>query len=266
MNKYLDTLLKIKNNKWCSYWLPQLEKIEQFVRGDITSQELMKNADDTMKWLIYFTLNKTINYEEKDVRYYIELPKDMFFNTMDVKCILAGKTKGLNINYNEMKAIGPKHVAKSWPSFHDNHYIEIVGDFSRFPKGVMLYESDWFRIISKYSNLVERMYYLTIHDCEYGKKYKDISLEEVQQRVTSKIQEYVSLPKDGEPHSFWFGKKEARYLPQEVIDSISFVIPKEYIKVQQVLDGQFGTFEEILEGSELLENAEEGKKYSKKYV
>ena len=257
MSKYLDTLLKIKNNKWCSNWLPQLEKIEQFVKGNITPQELMQNTDDTMKGIIYYTLNKIINYEEKDIRHYIELPQDMFFNTMNAKCIIAGKLEGININFNEMKTIGPKYIANGWPSFHDNNYIEIDGDFSQFPNGAMLFFSDWFRIISKYPNLAERMHYLTTNDYKFGRKNKNISLEEVQQRVASEIQKYVSAPKDGEPNRFWMGKEEAKYLPQEVIDSISFVIPKEYVTIQQVLNSQFGTFEEILNGPEPLENVEE---------
>lgn len=254
MSKYLDTLLKIKNNENCNNWLPQLEKIEQFVKGNITSQELMQDADNTMKGMIYYTLNKIINYEEKDVRYYIELPQNMFFDTANIKYIIAGKVEGVNVNFNEMKTIGPKYIAKNWPGFCDNYYIEVVGDFSQFPNGVMLFSSDWFKIISKYPNLIERMYYLITNDYEYGRKNKNISLEEVQQIVTSEIQKHVSAPKDGEPKIHWRGKEEAQYLPQEVIDSISFVIPKEYVTVQQVLDGQFGTFEEILNGPESLQN------------
>lgn len=269
MSKYLDTLLKIKNGKYGSECLPELERIEQFVKGNITSQELIQNADNIMKYIIYHTLNKIINYEEKDVRYYIELPSDIFFNTTMPYCIFASKVEDLGYNLNITKNIGPKYISKYYPNFHEAHdyngkyYMEIVGDFSQFPKGVMLFRSDWFRIISKYPNLVEKLHYLTINNYELKEKFRHISLEEIQQRVNSEILYQISVPKDGEPQIHWNGKEEAKYLPQEVIDSIKFVIPKEYVTMQQVSDGQFGTFEEILNGLNLLESSQTKKFFSK---
>ena len=269
MSKYLDTLLKIKNGKYGNECLPELERIEQFVKGNITSQDLMQNADDRMKYIIYHTLNKIINYEEKDIRYYIELPNGIFFDTTIPYCIWTSKVDELGINLNITKTIGPKYMSKYYPNFHDFHdynnkyYIEITGDFSEFSNGVMLFRSDWFRIISKYPNLVEKLHYLTINNDKLEEKFRHISLEEVQQRVNSEIIYQVSVPKDGEPKRYWSGKEEAKYLPQEVIDSISFVIPKEYVTMQQVSNGLFGTFEEILNGSNLLESSQTKKIFSK---
>ena len=121
MSKYLDTLLKIKNGKYGSECLPELERIEQFVKGNITSQELIQNADNIMKYIIYHTLNKIINYEEKDVRYYIELPSDIFFNTTMPYCIFASKVEDLGYNLNITKTIGPKYVSKYSPNFQEAH-------------------------------------------------------------------------------------------------------------------------------------------------
>ena len=110
MSKYLDTLLKIKNGKYGNECLPELERIEQFVKGNITSQELMQNADDRMKYIIYHTLNKIINYEEKDIRYYIELPNGIFFDTTIPYCIWTSKVDELGINLNITKTIGQKYM------------------------------------------------------------------------------------------------------------------------------------------------------------
>lgn len=255
MSKYLDTLLKIKKN-YMGYknYLLQFEKIEQFVKGEITPQELVQDADYTLRVIIYYVINKIINFEDKDVRYYIELPQDMFFNTLGPHCILAGEVEDVNIKYNQMKTIGPNYMAKTWTAFGDNFFTEIVGDFSQYPNGVMLYNSDWARIISKYPGLVERMYYLTVNDWESREKYKDISIEEVKRKVAEEIQQFTNAPKDGEPNTWWIGKEEAQYLPQKIIDSISFVVPKVYITLEQLLSGQFGTFDEIVRGQDTLEN------------
>lgn len=263
MDKYLDTLSKMKNNIWCHNYLPQLEKIEQFVKGEITPQELLENADDTMKGIIYYTINKIINYEEKDVRYYIELPQDMFFNTMGAPCIIAGKVKDVGINDNDVQTIGPNHFAKGWPTFNDGSRIEIVGDFSQFPNGVMLYHSDWYRIISKYPRLLERMYYLTVNDIENGSQNRDISLEEIQQKINTSIQTFTNGPRNVDARIEWSGKEEAQYLPPKVIDSIRFIIPREYLTVDQVLNSQFGTFQEILSGQKTFENGDVKDSYRK---
>lgn len=272
MSKYLDTLLKMKNGSYGSEHLAELEKIEQFVKGNITSQELMQNADYTMQFIVYHTLNKIINYEEKDVRYYMELPSSIFLGAGMPYCIWASKVDEIDIDHNVMKNIGPKTISKYYPIFNIREYysgdyrdygyyrcnkcIEVTGDFSQFPNGVMLFGRDWYRIISKYPNLVERVYYLTINNYELEEKFRHISIEEVQQRVDRIIIYESNVPEDGEPKFLWLGKEEAKYLPPEVIDSIKFVIPREYVTKQQVADGQFGTFEEILNSSNSLESSQ----------
>lgn len=247
MNKYLKTLTKIKSSKSNENYLQQLEKIEQYVKGEITTAELMQGTNDTTKGIIYYTINKIINYEDKDIKYYIELPKDMFFNTMGAGCILAGRVKKVNINYNDMETIGPKYQIKQMgSSFFDEHYIEITGDFSQVPNGVMLYRADWYRIIAKYPNLVQRMYNLTINDYELGHKYKSLTMDQMKENIEEYLSRYLNAPQDGEPRSWWKGKDKAQYLPQKVIDSISFVVPIEYLSKEQVLSGEFGSFEELL--------------------
>lgn len=248
MNQYLELLNKIKSGRWNQDYLSQLEKIEAYVKGEITSEELVAGADDTMKSVIYFTVNKILNYEEKDVRYYIELPQDMFFNTFSFNCIQAGRIKDYEIRGNSCETIGPKYRAKGWPSFRDRDWSEITGDFSNYPDGVMLFHRDWYRIIAKYPDLYERMYNLTVNDYEMRNRTKGMTMEQLKARVDKEIKRFVNMPEDKEPDCSWSGKEEAQYIPQEVIDSIKFVVPIEYLTRDQVLSGNFGTFEEVSKG------------------
>lgn len=251
MDKYLEILSKIKSNG--GEWTSLFDKIEQYIKGEISSQELMLNTDETAKGVIYNVINKLINYTEKEVRYFIELPQDKFFNTIGQWAIIAGKTQTIGISYDLMETIGPNYMKMHCSGFVDKKYIEIEGDFSTLPNGVMLYQSDWYRIISKYPYLLELMHYLSIHDY-YSNSDKDISLEEEQKRINEIINRYINLPKDKEPNSHWIGKEEAQYLPQEVIDSINFVIPIEYLRREQIISGQFGTFKELLSSQNTSEN------------
>lgn len=253
MNKYLDLLSKIKECRWSEKYLPQLEKIELYVKGEITSQELMTGADNTTKKIIYLTINKLLNYEERDVRYFVKLPQDMFFNTSNVPCILAGRVTDYEISDNHLETIGPSHYAKNWSGFYEKGYIEITGDFSKYPEGVMLFFSDWFKIISKYPNLYERMYNLTKEDYEFRDKTKEMTFEQVKERVDRQISRGIN----SSDKSWWVGKEEAQYIPQEVIDSIKFIIPVEYLSVDQVLSGNFGTFEEVAKGIRTIEETRE---------
>ena len=247
MEKYVELLNKMKDNRWNEKYLSQLEKIESYVKGEISSDELLLGTDDVTKGIIYFTINKLLNYNKKDVRYFIELPKDMFFNTHGSPCILAGKDKEYGIRDNTLETIGPKKPEEQ-SSFLDLHYIEIEGDFSKYPKGVMLFFSDWYRIISKFPKIYERMYFLTKNDYAMRNRAKDITFEEVKEEAEKIISKNVEAPRDYEPNTFWRGKEEAQYIPQEVIDSIRFVIPTEYLTRQQVLSGDFGSFEELAKG------------------
>lgn len=250
----LNIIQRIKENRWCERYIPQLEKVERYVRGEITSSELLESsgdqqADNLMKGIVFRVLNKAINYQEKDIHYYVELPQDMFFNRLNAPCILAGKVKDIEITYNAMETVGPKRQKEGWPSFHDNHYIEITGDFSSIPEGTMLYDSDWFKIIAKYPNIHGRMYEL--EKSEYVPSHrgstKAITFLDSISKTDSEIERYTS-PDYNEDNHYYLGKEDAQHLPQEVIDSIEFEIPETYLPGGLVKSGEFGTFKDILDG------------------
>lgn len=253
----LNIIQRIKGNRWCEKYIPQLEKIERYVRGEITSSELLESSgdqqeDNLMKGIVFRVLNKVINYQEKDIHYYVELPQDMFFNRLNAPCILAGSLRDMKISYNSMETIGPKRQKEGWPSFADNHYIEITGDFSSIPEGAMLYYSDWFKIIAKYPYIHERMYNLEKND--YVQKYKDptksMTFLDSALKTDSDIQRNTNTnhPLYNEDNHYYVGKEDAQYLSQEVIDSIEFEIPETYLPGELVKKGEFGTFKDILEG------------------
>ena len=78
MDKYLKALNKIKACQRFEKYFPELEKVELYIKGKITPQELLASEDDNYKQgVIYYTINKVLNYEERDVRYYIELPQNI---------------------------------------------------------------------------------------------------------------------------------------------------------------------------------------------
>lgn len=249
MDKYLEVLNNMKNYEWNSNYLPQLEKIELYIKGEITSQELTKGADALTRGIIYHTINKILNYQEKDVRYLIELPQDMYFATNEAPCIRAGRIINFGVVDDDMETIGPDYFSRKSSTFYaDNTHIEITGDFSKYPKGAMLFYSDWYNIISKYPNLYKRMYRLIKGDYEMRNKAKEITQDKVKEYVDKQISRWVNLPRDSEPTNYWNGKEEAEYLPQEVIDSIEFVMPIEYLTREQILSSNFGTFEEVAKG------------------
>lgn len=269
MNQYLEILEKIKSYKYNSEYRPLFEKIELYVKGEITSEELVHNTDNEAKGIIYFTINKIIGYDRKDIRYYIKLPEDMFFNTMSRPCILVGQVEDISIKTDHMKVLGPNYMKTQISGFYDKHYIEITGNFSEIPNGALLYRSDWYRIISKYPYLVERMNNLYRDDYQFGNENKNLTIEETKKRITEHINKWIHMPREKEYYPYVDGKDEVQYLSQEVIDSIEFVIPKEYISREQIASGKFGTFENILNRQipivkENVSNMEEKEEASKK--
>lgn len=242
MNKYLKVLEKIKKQQWKSQDIKTIEQIEEFVRGNLPLQKLIANADEKQKETIYHIINKLLNYEEKPIKYYIHLPQDMYFNTGFPFSIIAAKEDKLNITSDYVKIIGPKYVAERWNGLNTENLVEITGHFKNGPTGVMLFSSDWFRIINRYPYITELMYQLTINET----KNQQINFENFEKQVKRTIKEQMSKPKDGEPDRSWPGKSHAKYIPETVIDSFSFVIPEEKITKEQLESGEFTTFQEML--------------------
>jgi len=55
----------------------------RYFKGEITPNELVTNVNEEVIHYIHRLINRVLNYKCKDIRYYISLPVDMFFNTND---------------------------------------------------------------------------------------------------------------------------------------------------------------------------------------
>lgn len=209
MNRYLEIFDKIKESKAYQRWCPKIERVEAYIKGQITSEELVEDTDDLTREAIYSVINKIISYEEKPVRYYI---KSL---TEDMPCIIAGEVEHLEINYNRARTIGPRAQRNEWSSFRDDRYTEITGNFSFMINGTML----------SYMTLIR------IWEESLKKKF-------------SLLDKLNALRKD--LFGDWSGKEDIFPLSQEIIDSIQLVEQKEYLTKEEVNSGYFGTFEEIV--------------------
>jgi hypothetical protein len=211
MEKYLEILNRIKESKLYQRWFLQLEKIEPYIKGEITSEELVKDTNDVEKHGICSAINKIMTYEEKPVRYYIKLLSDY------MPCIIAGEVEFLEVTYNRISTIGPRAQRQEFPAFKDtDHFYEISGNFSSMPNGAMISYSDLMKIWEKNPNVKIGLF-------DILKAWKRDLTEE------------------------WPGKEYTVSLNQEIIDSIQFVKPAQYLSLAEVQDGDFGTFEELLE-------------------
>ena len=246
LEECLRVLSQIKESELSQeYYITQLEKIERYVRGEITSQELLvssgnEKSDNLMKVIVYKVLNKIITFKDKDIRYYIQLPQDVCCNTSYWRSIVVAKIESIDIDSNHIKVFGPSSHKLQNATLCDDSWIEITGDFSDIPKGAMIHSSDWYKIISKYPKIYEVIHSANAYESE---RYR-VSFMEINEMLVK----WACLDYDG-------GKKE--YLTQEVIDSISYEIPTRYLPIELVKSGEFGSFQEILDGKYIPQQTQE---------
>lgn len=251
MNKYLDLLEKIKMDPK-GYLFPSegvlLEKIGLYMQGKITSQELISGADTSTIDYIRRILNRILNYKEKDVRYFVRIPDRFPFCMEDYykyKCIFAAETLKYRDTFTLMKIIGPRSELFELNSlvFSDtSSFMEVDGDFSKFPDGIALLSWDWLRIIYRYPNLYKELY--RIANVAKNKNDTYITYEQVKSQFEEEMTEYYD-------HSFY-----PRNSFGEFIDSIKFVMRKEYLTREEALSGNFGTFEQLIERTKVTEESE----------
>ena len=224
-------------------------KLRLYFLGEITPNKLLEDTDKEGTYYIYSSINNILNYRYKGTRYYIGLPQDMFFNTKECansSFILACKS---NENFKELemiKIIGPTNFKYS--SHVLERYIEIDGDFSQIPSGAKLTTYDYLQIMKKHPNILEHIIQLLKTDYKFSHCYVNKSEVEMQQLALEHLQRWLGWnPKPNEDTS----KSEENprgetVLSQETIDSITFVQPIEYLTIEEVKNGTFGTFEELL--------------------
>lgn len=239
------------------YEIHIIDNIRAYFNGEITPNELLANTDKEAIYIIYRLINRVLNYRCKDTRYYIQLPVDIFFNTpesMASSYILACKLDESYKNSHMLNLIGPNNYKYDTRYIED--YLEIDGNFSQIPSGAKLKTYDYLQIMKKYPNILEHISYLMKTDHQFSHMYVDKSDDEMRQLALEHLQRWLGwYPKPDEDTS----KPEENLegvivLSQETIDSITFVQPVEYVTLEEVKNGTFGTFEEILKRISDLEH------------
>lgn len=224
-------------------------KLRLYFLGEITPNKLLENTDKEGIYYIYSSINNILNYRYKGTRYYIGLPQDMFFNTQECansSFILACKSNETFKELEMIKIIGPTNFKYS--SHVLERYIEIDGDFSQIPSGAKLTTYDYLQIMKKYPNILEHIIQLLKTDYQFSHHYVNKSEVEMQQLALEHLQRWLGWnPKPNEDTSkLEENPRGETVLSQETIDSITFVQPIEYLTIEEVKNGTFGTFEELL--------------------
>lgn len=225
------------------------KKLTQYFKGKITPGELLADTNDHTIYNIYTSINRVLNFKYKTIQYYIQLPVDVFFNTkycMGGSYILAFKLDETFEDSQMVNLVGPNNF--KWGTYAINEYIEIDGDFSQIPSGAKLTTNDYLQILKKYPNIIKLISYLFKTDCVFASDYVGKSDEEMQQLAEEHFQKWQGWhPKTSEQTSKSEENQEGiTILSQETIDSITFVQPVEYVTLEEVKNGTFGTFEELL--------------------
>ena len=217
------------------------EDMRRYFRGEITSNELVKNADEEKILYIHKLINRVLNYKCGDTKYYIQLPVDIFFNTQETMAssyILACKLDESYNNPHMLNLVGPSDYEYNTRYIED--YLEIAGDFSQIPNGVKLATCDYLQILKRYPNIIEHIIHLMKTDYQFSHHYVGKSDEEMHQLALEHLQRWFG----------WYPKLdnqgETLVLSKETIDSITFVESVEYITLDDVISGNFGSFEELL--------------------
>lgn len=223
--------------------------VGQYFKGEITPNELVSNANEETIHYIYRLINRVLNYRNKETRYYIKLPEDMFFNTQESSnssYILACRLDETFENPHMLNLIGPNDYGYSTWFIED--YLEIDGNFSQIPNGTRLTTHDYLQIMKKYPNILEHISYLLKTDSKYSHEYTDKSDDEMHKFAIEHFQRWLGWhPKQDEDTSKVKANHEGvTTLSQETIDSITFVQPVEYVTLKEVKNGTFGSFEELL--------------------
>lgn len=222
------------------------KRIVPYFKGKISPSELLENADEQVIYSIYCLINRVLNYRNKDTRYYIKLPVDMFFYTKEICCIVACKLDESFEDLEMLNLIGPNDF--DYGTYVIKEYLEIDGDFSQIPNGARLEICDYLQIMKRYPNIIAHLSHLMKTDYQFSREYADKNDDEMRKLASEHLQRWLGwYPKPDEEISKSEKKREGvTVLSQETIDSITFVQPVEYVTLEEIKNGTFGTFEELL--------------------
>ena len=174
MNKYFDYIDRIVDKEI------YIDELKLFVKGHIDFNELINglNKDEIIK--LKNIINNMINFEEKEYYYFIELPNSVYFSTRYPYSIIKTKLDKITSDGNIFSVVEPDINLEY---INDNYFNEISG----IKNGIKLDKSNWFKIVSLYPYLYERLYsYIFNEDI-----YMDLTYEELKYYVNNRIIEEI---------------------------------------------------------------------------
>ena len=226
------------------------DRLRQYFKGKITSSELLVGTEKWQKRKIYNVINDVLYFKSKRRRYYFKLPRSMYSFSPFYSFSSFIKVFELDESFESPridKLVGPKESDR-YERRHEYPWVEIDGDFAQIPIGAKIIINDYLQILKKYPNIIKYMSHILKENGYNGEKYAGKSDEELQQEVEEFFRQWQRrYPKtDEETFREKRYRKEITILSQETIDSITFVEPVEYVTLEEVELGAFGTFEELL--------------------
>ena len=170
----------------------------------------------------------------------------MFFNTKETRCIVACKLDESFEDLEMLNLIGPNDF--DYDTYVIKEYLEIDGDFSQIPNGARLEICDYLQIMKRYPNIIAHLSHLMKTDYQFSRDYVDKNDDEMRQLASEHLQRWLGWYPKPDEETFKSEKKRegVTVLSQETIDSITFVQPVEYVTLEEIKNGTFGTFEELL--------------------
>ena len=176
MNRYFKILnhIEVYNNR-TNESNTLLNKIKAYVKGDITSKELIEETNISNRIYIYLVINDLLNDSGNDIKYYIGVPISDLLSRGGDPYLYAAEVDETEMFY--LYSVGDEYIKVRGPlDEHDilsakigmskkisiNHLnpemIEVTGDLSNYPNGALLSTTDWRRIVKTDPYFYERMY------------------------------------------------------------------------------------------------------------
>ena len=220
-----------------------IDRLEKYAKGEIDSLALLEGLGPEDKAKVYLTLNAMLDYKEKEVRYFIPRPMDPYLNYSECPAISAGIEEKTDFRNVYVDRIGPEPINEWWGGLYSSYYYELDGDFSSIPNGAVIYPSDWIKIVSKNPDLAQTVFNLMKSDYEYGYKHPFVTVDDAIAMIEKELKWAQNNP---DANNVWYkGKEHAQHIPDEVIETISIVRPVERVTLEEIVRGDFGTYQEL---------------------
>ena len=219
MNDYLKSLAKFKSIGFSLKERLLLKKIGLYIEGKITINNLITNLNENNIEFIVFVLNKIAIDGEKKLKYYIELPINVSFESKYDYAIWAGYVSKFGLFHNTLKFNGPLVNDKKYDS---RDFIEVVGDFN-FPNGLLITRNDWLRILNRCPNFATYMYRF------YDKKKESYS--EFSNNIRVYLNNNINLLEN---------------VSNDELNKVDFKVNKNYFNLYKIMDGKTGSFEDVV--------------------